>query len=101
MANRRLCFYFTPLFWKSCVFFLTIGLLMGCSMTASERMADERSKVRAHPAAFAADSFYLGTGEDRKPNSQDGSGKKFYFKDCELVSRKRFPVRAEYECSRE
>lgn len=69
---------------------------IGCASSAHERMEEQRSLTRAAPAAYYVDGFFL---EEKDRPERSRSDKRFYFKDCELVSRKRFPVRAEYECN--
>lgn len=75
-----------------------LGILcwIGCATPSSrERMAQEAARARPHPGALIAEGFFL---DERSPEDREVEEHRFYFKDCELVSRRRFPSRAEYEC---
>lgn len=72
-------------------------LLLGCASPSSrEKMDAVQSKSNASSAAYTAESFFL---DYRSPGDREVENQEFFFKQCELVSRKRFPSRSEYECT--
>ena len=72
------------------VCFLSLAFfLISC---ASE---DKKEISRAHPASYGMDNFSIDNGMPMREVIR----KQFYFKDCELESRRAFPNRIEYSCN--
>jgi hypothetical protein len=56
----------------------------------------EKEKVsKAHPATFVNDNFGLDNGMPIREVQK----KEFYFKKCEMESRRAFPTRVEFSCN--
>jgi hypothetical protein len=56
----------------------------------------EKEKVsKAHPATFVNDNFGLDNGMPIREVQR----KEFYFKKCELETRRPFPTRVEFSCN--
>lgn len=82
---------------------LTLLLLLALGLTACQSavknpgqqlLRERQSQSLAHPAAYTTDLFFVDVDRDEKEvKKQD-----FFFQRCEVVSRKRYPGRAEYEC---
>ena len=70
--------------------------LGACAPTARERMEAEWDRARPAPAAASAAAFFL---DENSPPEREVDRKRFYFKDCELVARRAFPSRSEYDCA--
>ncbi|MCK6597611.1 MAG: hypothetical protein L6Q37_04545 [Bdellovibrionaceae bacterium] len=71
----------------TCILIL-IFFLISCA-------SDDKQEVsRAHPASYGMDNFSIDNGMPMREVIR----KQFYFKDCELESRRAFPNRIEYSC---
>ena len=70
------------------ILIIVTGLIIsGCA-------GKEAPESKAHPAAFVTDIF----GIDNGMPIREVQKKEFYFKKCELETRRPFPNRIEYEC---
>jgi hypothetical protein len=76
---------------------MLILCLSACASRLSSREAMDRvnDSSSAKAGAFIGDVFYL---DLHSPADREVQKWEFYYKQCELVSRKRFPKKTEHEC---
>ncbi len=71
--------------------------LSACShQTAREKLDDIQYSAKPHPAAYAAENFYL---DNRSPEPTGIRNWEFYFKHCMLEGRSPVPPKANYDCT--
>lgn len=71
-------------------------IFTGCSSSTVTRLQEKRDAGNPHFASYAAEGF---TMDQRSPEPRPQRAWQFYYKNCSLVSRNRFPNKTEFECS--
>lgn len=72
--------------------------LAACSSqpTGRELLEQRQSENQGRAQVQGIDAFWMG---QRNPREHEPKKYEFYYKHCDLVSRRRYPSKVEYECT--